>query len=332
MAKFCKYCGAPLEDGQICQCPQAQAEAAAQMQQSGPAVPPQQPSPYQQPGPAQYAPNVPPAQPKAPSPIAIAFKNLPSYLKAYMASPANATSAALQQKDIFLPVILLAIQAIVSGLVMFSAIAKVCGLLNSVIAPLASLGSLIGGVSGISGALSAAAAPSINASFIMCLSFGIAASIACAAIFVVLAFVVAKLCGSDCSILDMLIVCGSNAPFVIVLMLLAFILFFLSIPLGMGLLLFAMASWMVLSASCIQLVTPNSATGRFWLFTIVAVFLTLILGSWVGSSLASASIGATSLKYMGSSVSLNDLMKVAGNVDLGQRLTSFFQSLIKDMF
>lgn len=336
MAKFCKYCGTALEDGQICSCPQAQAEAA-QMQQS--ATPPQQPVGYQQPGPAappqqpaapQYAPNVPPAQPKAPSPIAIAFQNLLPYLKAYVASPANATTTALRQKDIFLPVILLAIQAIVSGLVMFSAIAKVCGMLNSLIAPLASLSSLFSAPS--SGISAAVAAPSINASFFMCLIFGFLTSVVCAAIFVVLAFVVAKLCGSDCTVLDMLIICGSNAPFVIVLMLLSFLLFFLSIPLGMGLFLFAMVAWIVLSSACIQAVTPNTATGKFWIFTIVAAFLTLILGCWIGSALFSASVGATTIKYMGNSISLNDLMKSAKEVDFGDTLTSFFQRLIRDMF
>lgn len=47
MASFCKYCGKPLQDGEICSCPQAQAEAAQQYQGQ---QPPQQP-PYQQ----QYA-------------------------------------------------------------------------------------------------------------------------------------------------------------------------------------------------------------------------------------------------------------------------------------
>ena len=29
MAKFCKYCGTPLEEGQVCTCAGAQAETAA---------------------------------------------------------------------------------------------------------------------------------------------------------------------------------------------------------------------------------------------------------------------------------------------------------------
>ena len=52
MANFCKYCGRPLQDGELCSCPQAQAEAAQQYQgqqpfQGGYQQPPQ--GGYQQP-------------------------------------------------------------------------------------------------------------------------------------------------------------------------------------------------------------------------------------------------------------------------------------------
>ena len=56
MANFCKYCGNALQDGEICSCPQAQAEAAAIAQGQQP--PPnfyQQPPQYQQPPLQQYA-------------------------------------------------------------------------------------------------------------------------------------------------------------------------------------------------------------------------------------------------------------------------------------
>ena len=46
MANFCKYCGKALQDGEICTCPQAQAEAAAAHSQGQPFY--QQPQ-YQQP-------------------------------------------------------------------------------------------------------------------------------------------------------------------------------------------------------------------------------------------------------------------------------------------
>lgn len=61
MASFCKYCGKVLQDGEICTCPQAQAEAAAahaQGQQPPPNFyqqPPQQPQ-YQQYGQPAYNP------------------------------------------------------------------------------------------------------------------------------------------------------------------------------------------------------------------------------------------------------------------------------------
>ena len=46
MASFCKYCGKALQDGEICTCPQAQAEVAA-AQAQGQTPPP--PGYYQQP-------------------------------------------------------------------------------------------------------------------------------------------------------------------------------------------------------------------------------------------------------------------------------------------
>ncbi len=50
MAKFCPYCGKPLEEGEICSCPQAQAEAARQAQGQQPTPPNyyQQQNQYQQ--------------------------------------------------------------------------------------------------------------------------------------------------------------------------------------------------------------------------------------------------------------------------------------------
>ena len=55
MANFCKYCGKVLQDGEICTCPQAQAEAAsrAQGQQPPPNFYQQQPQ-YQPPQYQQY--------------------------------------------------------------------------------------------------------------------------------------------------------------------------------------------------------------------------------------------------------------------------------------
>lgn len=62
MANFCKYCGKALQDGEVCSCPQAQAEAAQQYQgqqppQGGYQRPPQIYQPPQQPPypPQQYA-------------------------------------------------------------------------------------------------------------------------------------------------------------------------------------------------------------------------------------------------------------------------------------
>ena len=55
MASFCKYCGRALQDGEICSCPQSQAEAAQQYQSQQPPQGYQLPQGYQPPQYQQYA-------------------------------------------------------------------------------------------------------------------------------------------------------------------------------------------------------------------------------------------------------------------------------------
>ena len=54
MANFCKYCGKVLQDGEICSCPQAQAEAAGSYAQGPQQPPPNYNQQYQPPQPPPY--------------------------------------------------------------------------------------------------------------------------------------------------------------------------------------------------------------------------------------------------------------------------------------
>ena len=83
MAKFCKYCGTQLEDGQVCSCPQAQAELAA---------------PAAAPAPEAAAP-VATAAPAA-APAGNGFvKKLLDTLKAYWKAPKEAAAAVAEDKQ-----------------------------------------------------------------------------------------------------------------------------------------------------------------------------------------------------------------------------------------
>lgn len=83
MAKFCKHCGTPLEEGQVCSCPQAQAELAA---------------PAAAPAPEAAAP-VATAAPAA-APAGNGFvKKLLDTLKGYWKAPKEAAAAVAEDKQ-----------------------------------------------------------------------------------------------------------------------------------------------------------------------------------------------------------------------------------------
>ena len=317
MAKFCKYCGTQLNDDQICACPQAQAEAAAAQkayQQPQQVYQPQQPQQaYQQPQAA-------PAAPAAPSPIATAFKNLIPFLKAYFQSPVNAARSVVAQNDFLLAIILLLIQAISVGLMIFSLMSKLCGTLEGIVLSVmgfAGMGSnsLFGGVVG----------PTVGASFPMCLIFGIVASVIAIAIFAVIVFAVAKIMKSTCSFKSALIACGAHSPFVTILFLLTFILFFLSIKFGLIAFLFAMLAWVVMSIPTIQAVTSGTEQGKFWISCIVAVLVAMLVGGWVSSKFLGMSAKATTISYGNESITIGKMLEEAGEIELD------FEEVMEDL-
>lgn len=122
MGNFCTQCGRPLQEGEVCNCTQqaapqqTQEQAAQPAQQAAPQTAPAQEAP--QPAPAAY--QQAPRQAMPPSQTAIevkkGFSNFVTALKTIWTNPSNAASA-LAQKESWLPaLILIAVQALFSGL------------------------------------------------------------------------------------------------------------------------------------------------------------------------------------------------------------------------
>ena len=277
MANFCKYCGKALQDGEICSCPQAQADAARQYQGQHPQQPPQgyqQPQPpqqnYQQPQAPQGYQAQQPQQAAGPNPFVIALKKILPYLQSYVKAPVSAAQNLISQKDLVFAGILLGIQAIVSGLALFGLLQGLCNIIN--------------GVAGILGAKMGASIP-------MSLIFGILASVAAMAIFIVIMFAVAKICGSGCTFMDAMVAAAAHTPFVSVLLLASFLLFLLFLPLGAIVFLAAMLAWITLAVPTAQALAPNAPQGKFWICVIVGVSLALLIGAWAATSLGGAAVG-----------------------------------------
>ena len=101
MAKFCIYCGKPLEEGATCDCPQAQAAAAAPQQQANPTP---QAQPYQQPYNA------------APNPAVQAIGSGLKSLLTIVNKPVETMQAFVKASNFIVALILMGAQAIIAAL------------------------------------------------------------------------------------------------------------------------------------------------------------------------------------------------------------------------
>lgn len=309
MANFCMHCGSPLEEGQVCSCPAAQAAAHQQYTQ------PQQPqAPYQQP----YQPQQPQA-PKAPSPVGSAFKNLLPFLKAYLRSPVRATRSAVGQNDLILAIILLCFQLIAAGLVMFSFLYKICSTVKDFALSAMGLGGLSGGLF--------SSGPSISPSFFMSLIFGILAAAIAIVIFGLLIFAIAKIMKTNCSIKDVLIACGANSMFVTILLVVTFLLFFVSFTLGFIFFILSMLTWICLGIPTVQALGTSAESGKFWISYIVVVLVALLVGGWIGGKFFGLSVGAIKISYGNQSVSVNQMIDGIGGLDVEDLLEDMMDSI-----
>ena len=326
MATLCKYCGRVLQDGEICTCPQAQAEAAQQYQgyqqppQGGYQQPPQgyqqgyqQPSQgYQQPPQGYQQPpqgyqqgyQQPPQgyqQPAGPNPVGAAFQKLIPYLKTYIKVPVSAAQNLVAQKDMVLAAVMLCIQIIVSGLLLFSMVGSYLNHFGTVYAGTTAvvikpfMGSdltedLKDSLEKSFGYLGDEA--KLSASIPMSLIFGILAAAAAIAIFVLVVFAVSKIAGSNCSIQDAVISSAAHTPFVTILLLLSFICFLFSFQAGLFFLLASVLVWMVLAIPTLQVLAPNAPQGKFWICTIAGILAALLIGG-----LAAYNIGAMAVDH-----------------------------------
>lgn len=315
MANFCKYCGKALQDGEVCTCPQAQAEAAQTYQgqpqqppQGGYPPPPQGGYPPQQPPQGSYPPPPPPPgyqppqppppggypppppqggyppqqppRPAAPSPVAVGLQRIPGFLKSYIKTPVSAVQALVNTKDVIVACVLLIVQVIVSGLLLFSG-------LNSLVDSVSTRDySKLGYV--VVSAVDAfnTGLKNDEPSFGMSLLAGILLAVICVAVYVVVIFAAARFAGAQTSFVDAVVAAGGHSLYVTALLALSFIAFFIMFELGVILLAAAMLTWVVLTAPAVQSIAPPNAAkeGTLWICTALGVAIAVIVCGWLASS------------------------------------------------
>ena len=284
MANFCKYCGKALQDGEICSCPQAQAEAAQQFQGQQPPQgfqqPPQgfqqPPQGFQQP-PQGYQQ---PQQPAGPNPFVVGLQRIPSFLGNYLKAPVSAVQSLVNSKDVVVAGVLLAVQVLICGLLLFSA-------LNSVDDTMYGDGEskaaavLAVGLAAVNEDLKSLKDPSFPMSLLM----GILIALICLVVYVLVIFAAAKIAGSRATFTDALVAAGGHSLCVTVLLLLSFITFFMMFEIGAILFTAAMLFWLVLTGPAAQSITPPNATkeGSLWICLLLGVTIAVVFCGWIAA-------------------------------------------------
>ena len=304
MANFCKYCGKPLQDGEICTCPQAQAEAAQQYQgqQPGYQQPPQGyqqpgyqqlPQGYQQPGYQQppqgyqspqggYQPpqGYQPQQPAGPNPFVAGLQRIPSFLGNYLKAPVSAVQSLVNSKDVVVAGVLLCVQVLICGLLLFSALNSVDNTMygdgESKMAAVLALG-----LAAVNEDLRSLKDPSFPMSLLM----GILIAMICLAVYVLIIFAAAKIAGSKATFTDALVAAGGHSLCVTVLLLLSFITFFMLFELGAIFFTAAMLFWLVLTGPAVQSITSfNMAKeGTLWICLLLGVTIAVVFCGWIAA-------------------------------------------------
>ncbi|MEG2678673.1 MAG: hypothetical protein RR949_01970 [Oscillospiraceae bacterium] len=302
MSKFCKFCGTQLEEGAVCACPQAQAEAAAPQASSA------------------AAPQTPPAAPRASA--SSAFSGLIPCLKAYFSAPVQTTRIALQRGDHTNAIMFLAVQLIVAGFLLFSVMQKVCNIFRD---------GIIEGVSNYGGmSMGNMRVPMIKAPLGGALLYGILMAAVAVALCILAVFIISKIAHSSATLKDVVIACGINSPVVTALLLVAALLCFVSLPAGIVVYSVAMTAWGVMTMLSAQSLVQGQDNIVFWVCCILGIALVGFLAVLIATKLFMIpALGGIAMTVDGETYKLKEALDMIGDLpDFDTMIQMIIEELI----
>ena len=278
---FCKYCGASIPDGQTCTC--AQAQAAAQQAAA-------QQSAAQQPA-AQAA-------AAAQSTVVEAAKSVKPYLTEYFVNPANAVRRVVEQDNMTMAIALTVIRFLALGLAVFGLLRNICSTATSAAA------TAMGAMGAITDAAGMSVATTIKAPFLGSILWGGIIALIGMALFAVMVFALVRIQKGTTSFKAIFEASSANGILTSALLLVAFVLSFLSLSLCLAFIGLSLFSWMICGVLTAQLLCPDNASGKFWLLYFVGVVLVVIIGYYVIPGLFLKAVGGISVTAMGVTTTL----------------------------
>ena len=271
---FCKYCGAQLEDGQECTC--ARSQEAKQAEQAAHQT--------AQTAGQQTAQQAQQAASAATATAVAAAKGLKPYLTGYLKSPSQAVRTVVQNNDMATAVALTVIRALAFGLAIW-------GIINKLVNTVMSTATMLGG--------SDMLGVSVSSNFFGSLLWGIISAVVFMALFVVVVFALNRLMKGNADIKSIYIASAANGVVTSALLLVSFILSFISLGLAIAILALACISWVIYGVLTAQMFCPDNTTGKFWLLYLVGVAILFVIGYYVLPSFFLNALGGVSISVMG---------------------------------
>lgn len=315
--KYCQFCGAKLEDGALCTCPDAQAaaqqqsaaqqaaEAAAAKQAAEAAAAKQAAAAQEAAAAAQAAAAV--AQEKAKA----ATKRMGGYLLSYLAAPAQTVRGYMTREGFSLGILLTVIRVLAAGLATFGLLSNVC---RSIVSFLDT------------------DKLKIAAPFFGSMLYGGLIAVIGTALFILGFFAIAKLQKSQLSLTAAWQTSALNSILPTLLLLAAFLASFVSFSAALALLALSVIASLVCGVLTAQFSCERTNSGLFWvLFLIVIAIIALVCWKVVPSLVMNA-IGGIKLTYGRESMTLAEIMEQANTaLDPKEIWDSILESLLSDL-
>lgn len=263
---FCKFCGAELEEGQTCTCPQAQAAAqpAAPVQPEAPVAPVPPEVPAVEP-PVQNVVNEQPAvapiasaAPAQPSKFGLMMKRFVELLGEFFKNPAQAIRAAVSEDQLIPAVILTAVRALFMGLLLLGVNVTLFGDIRSYLD-----------------------VPGAGMFFL----YGILMAVLTTGLFLVAVFCLSRITKSAVSFKAVFVANAFSGIWVTCLLVVAVLFSFVSLSFCV---LLVLATATVAAASGVltaQLLCQDNQSGKFWGVYLAFVLVVTILCTWIGYEL-----------------------------------------------
>ncbi len=259
MAKFCSYCGKPLPESGVCDCAESAAANAAVSA-----------------APAQPAAPAAPAQPAAPAAENAYVKKTREavsqsvpFVKDYWKDPMTATRHVLQQKNMGLAAVMMILNALVTGLLLFCVYSK--------------LGSALRGASKqmFGGKVD------VEVPFFSSMLMGILMAAVALALSAVVLFAILRMVRIDASFSYVIMAVGVNSILCTACLVLALLMALLGWTTGVLIcVLLGMVAWVFLGTLLLVKVFGASISGAMQVITGLLFTAVLVLNVWIGGKFA----------------------------------------------